>query len=101
MNTPWLRAASALLLAAICVTPELTAQSREIVAKTYYNTFYRAHPVLARIHPGDTVTTKTLDASGRDENGWCGRASQPADRPVLCRNAEPGDAPSCGSTGFA
>ena len=45
------------------------AEAQEIVAATYYNTFSRAHPVLKRVRPGDTVRTKTLDSSGRDENG--------------------------------
>ena len=45
------------------------AQSKPIVAETYYNTFSRAHSPLARIRPGETVSTKTIDASGRDETG--------------------------------
>ena len=62
------------------------AQSKPIVAETYYNTFSRAHPVLARIKPGETVSTKTLDASGRDDTGMVrARAAESADRAVLCR----------------
>ena len=45
------------------------ADVHEIVATTYYNTFTRAHPVLKRVRPGDTVRTKTIDASGRDDKG--------------------------------
>ena len=45
-----------------------TAAAHHIVATNYYNSFSRAHPVLGRVHPGDTIATKTLDAGGQDEN---------------------------------
>ena len=69
------------------------AQGRQIVAQTYYNTFSRAHPVLARIRPGETVATRTIDASGRDESGTV-RASppNPLTGPFFVEGAEPGDA---------
>ena len=69
------------------------AQSKPIVAETYYNTFSRAHPPLARIRPGETVATKTIDASGRDESGTVrARPSNPLTGPFYVEGAEPGDA---------
>jgi amidase len=69
------------------------AQSKPIVADTYYNTFSRAHPPLARIRPGETVSTKTIDASGRDETGTVrARPSNPLTGPFYVEGAEPGDA---------
>ena len=69
------------------------AQSRQIIATTYYNTFFRAHPVLARIRPGEAVATRTIDASGRDETGTV-RANppNPLTGPFYVEGAEPGDA---------
>ena len=69
------------------------AQSTPIVPDTYYNTFSRAHPPLARIRPGETVVTKTIDASGRDEAGMVrARPSNPLTGPFYVEGAEPGDA---------
>ena len=68
------------------------AQSKPIVAETYYNTFSRAHAPLARIRPGETVSTKTIDASGRDETGTVrARPSNPLTGPFYVEGAEPGD----------
>jgi acetamidase/formamidase len=70
-----------------------SAQQAPIVAETYYNTFSRAHPPLARIRPGDTVATKTIDASGRDETGTVrARPPNPLTGPFYVEGAEPGDA---------
>jgi amidase len=70
-----------------------SAQSKPIVAETYYNTFSRAHAPLARIRPGETVSTKTIDASGRDETGSVrARPSNPLTGPFYVEGAEPGDA---------
>jgi len=69
------------------------AQSKPIVAETYYNTFSRAHPPLARIRPGETVSTKTIDASGRDDTGTVrAKPSNPLTGPFYVEGAEPGDA---------
>jgi acetamidase/formamidase len=78
----------------VVLTPDvLAAQSRPIAAETYYNTFYRAHPVLARIRPGETIATKTIDASGRDLTGTVkGRPPNPLTGPFFVEGAEPGDA---------
>jgi acetamidase/formamidase len=82
------------VLAACAAGHEITfAQSKPIVADTYYNTFSRAHAPLARIRPGETVVTKTIDASGRDETGTVrARPSNPLTGPFYVEGAEPGDA---------
>jgi amidase len=82
------------LLLGVALTPNVAgAQPRQIVAETYYNTFYRAHPVLARIRPGETIVTKTIDASGRDHTGTVkGRPPNPLTGPFFVEGAEPGDA---------
>lgn len=70
-----------------------SAQSKPIVAETYYNTFSRAHAPLARIRPGETVATTTIDASGRDETGTVrARPPNPLTGPFYVEGAEPGDA---------
>ncbi|MEO5742754.1 MAG: acetamidase/formamidase family protein [Vicinamibacterales bacterium] len=69
------------------------AQSKPIVPDVYHNTFSRAHATLARIRPGETVETKTLDASGRDETGTVrARPPNPLTGPFYVEGAEPGDA---------
>jgi acetamidase/formamidase len=68
------------------------AEAAEIVASTYYNTFSRAHPVLKRVSSGDTVRTKTLDSSGRDENDvQRGQSGNPLTGPFYVEGAEFGD----------
>ena len=85
---------SVVALVALCMADQEfpAAQSQQIVAKTYYNTFSRAHPVLARIQPGEVVRTKTIDASGRDDTGTV-RASppNPLTGPFYVEGAEAGD----------
>lgn len=83
------------VLAAPAVTEEWVAMAEvhQVVANTYYHTFSRAHPVLKRVRPGDTIVTKTLDAGGQDEND--ARRSQPSNPltgPFYLEGAEPGDA---------
>ncbi len=85
----------ALVFLALCgAGPNVAfAQSKPIVAETYYNTFSRAHTPLARIRPGETVSTTTIDASGRDETGTVrARPSNPLTGPFYVEGAEPGDA---------
>ncbi len=48
-------AAVALVSLGVAAPVNVSAQSKQIVAETYYNTFSRAHPPLARIRPGETV----------------------------------------------
>jgi acetamidase/formamidase len=65
----------------------------QVVAETYYRTFSRAHPVLKRVKPGDTIVTKTLDAGGQDEKD--ARRSEPGNPltgPFFVEEAETGDA---------
>jgi amidase len=69
------------------------AETYQVVATTYYNTFSRAHPVLKRVRPGDTVITKTLDAGGQDEKDVrVGQPSNPLTGPFYVEGAEAGDA---------
>ena len=85
----------AVALPALCgARPEVSlAQSKPIVAETYYNTFSRAHKPLARIRPGETVVTKTIDASGHDDTGTVrGVRPNPLTGPFYVEGAEPGDA---------
>ena len=83
-----------LAVALLCgACPEvLLAQSKPIVAETYYNTFSRAHKPLARIRPGETVVTKTIDASGYDDTGTArGVRPNPLTGPFYVEGAEPGE----------
>ncbi len=45
------------------------AETHRIVAESYHHTFSAAHPVLARVQPGDTIVTKTVDSAGFDDRG--------------------------------
>ncbi|MBI4220805.1 MAG: acetamidase/formamidase family protein [Chloroflexi bacterium] len=68
-------------------------QIHEIYADRYYRTFSRAHPVLLRVKPGDTVRTRTVDSGGQDEKGE--RKSEPGNPltgSFYVEGAEPGDA---------
>lgn len=86
-----------LLLASACAVlaqPAFrAAQTRQVVAQTYRNTFSHAHPVLGRVKPGETIVTKTLDASGRDDKGTVrAQPPNPLTGPFYVEGAEPGDA---------
>jgi amidase len=71
----------------------LTTEVHQVVATTYYNTFSRAHPVLKRVRPGDTIITKTLDAGGQDEkDARRGQPSNPLTGPFYVEGSEPDDA---------
>ncbi len=68
------------------------SQVHEIVAETYYRTFSKSYPVLARIGPGDTVITKTLDSGGQDLHGeHLHESGNPLTGPFYIEGAEPGD----------
>ena len=88
-----MRLAYSILVVALGAQAGLAAEQHQVAATTFHNTFSRLHPVLKRIRPGDTVATKTLDASGRDENGAV-RASppNPLTGPFFVEGAEAGDA---------
>jgi acetamidase/formamidase len=80
----------ALMLALACAA---VAETRDVRAERYYNSFDHRHAVLARIKPGDTVRTFTIDAGGYDENGkQAGERSNPLTGPFYIEGAEPGDA---------
>ena len=89
-----LRTVMVVLLALCAAHQEFpAAQSKPIIAEAYYNTFSRAHAVLARIKTGAVVSTKTIDASGRDDTGTVrARPSNPLTGPFYVEGAEPGDA---------
>jgi len=71
----------------------LAAETRTIRAERFHNTFSHQHPVLARLQPGDTVVTETIDASGRDKTGKVvARSPNPLTGPFFIEGAEPGDA---------
>ena len=86
---------SALSVTALSIhaqAPQQAAETHDTLATTYYNTFSRAHPVLKRIRSGDTVKTKTLDSSGRDDTGvQRGQPSNPLTGPFYVEGAESGD----------
>jgi len=69
------------------------AETHRVTATRFYNSFHNRHTVLQRIKPGDTVITRTIDASGRDENGKVvGESSNPLTGPFYIEGAAPGDA---------
>jgi len=79
---------------ALLLPVALAAETHQVAAKVYYRTFSRAHPVLKRVKPGDVVATKTVDSSGRDENGELRHPEpgNPLTGPFYVEGAQPGDA---------
>lgn len=68
-------------------------QVRHVAPKRYYNSFHHRHEVLARIKPGEIVSTKTIDASGRDQSGKAvAEGPNPLTGPFYVEGAELGDA---------
>jgi len=64
----------------------------EVKGKTFHRTFSRLHCVLARVRPGDTVTTETLDSGGQDGRGQrLAEPPNPLTGPFYIETAEPGD----------
>jgi amidase len=77
----------------LCAPLLAAAETRTIVATRFFNSFDHRHEVLARIKPGDTVVTKTIDAGGYDEHAKkVGERSNPQTGPFFIEGAEPGDA---------
>jgi amidase len=79
----------------LTTSPETVSATevQQVVATTYYNTFSRAHPVLKRVRPGDTVVTKTIDAGGQDDQDVRrAQPSNPLTGPFYVEGAEPDDA---------
>lgn len=86
-----------ILTAVVAITfaaPALAAQSMVRVAPdTFFNTLWRGHPVVARVKPGDVITTRLLDAGARDfANVQRAQPSNPMVGPIYIEGAEPGDA---------
>lgn len=80
-----------MLFAAFCVA--CVAETHNATPTKYFNSFHHGHPVLARIKPGDTVITRTVDASGRDHRGeHVAQEPNPLTGPFYIEDAEPGDA---------
>jgi hypothetical protein len=85
-----LSAQARLLFLCACVPALLSGETHRVIATTYYHTFFRAHPVLKRIQPGDVVITKTLDTGGQDDNNEHRAApGNPLTGPFYVEGAEP------------
>ncbi len=68
-------------------------ETHTVAPATYYRTFSRAHPVLERVKPGDSIVTKTLDSGGVDEkDAHRSEPFNPLTGPFFVEGAEPGDA---------
>jgi acetamidase/formamidase len=82
-------AACCLILTASVVS----AETHTIYAEKFWNTFHNRHPVLKRIRAGDTVNTRTIDASALDEKGRkAAIPGNPLTGPFYVEGAGPGDA---------
>lgn len=70
------------------------AETHRVVAEEYHHTFSAAHKVLARVKPGDTIVTKTVDSAGFDYQGTRRTKTHgnPLTGPFFVEGAEPGDA---------
>ncbi len=69
------------------------SQTHKVIATTYYRTFSRLYPVLLRVKPGDTVSTKCVDSGGQDDQGvHRSEPGNPLTGPFFIEGAEPGDA---------
>jgi acetamidase/formamidase len=80
------------LLSVFCVIACFGETHRSFATK-FYNSFHHRHAVLQKIKPGDVVITRTIDASGRDENGKAvGEGPNPLTGPFFVEGAAPGDA---------
>jgi acetamidase/formamidase len=82
-----------LLPAVLCFAcPLLGAETHHVSPDRYYITFSSAHQPVARLRPGDTVTTKCLDSRGRDETGkLIFDGDNVLTGPFYIEGAEPGD----------
>jgi amidase len=83
-----------LCLAALLFPFPLRSEVHKVDAKVYYRTFFRGHPALQKVKPGDTVVTKTIDAFGQDDQGVLRHPEpgNPLTGPFYVEGAEPGDA---------
>jgi amidase len=85
---------SRLIASCIVATAVGFAAVHTVVNEENYHTFSSKHPVLARIKPGDTVITKTVDSAGFDYQGvrHTKTHGNPLTGPFYVEGAEPGDA---------
>jgi acetamidase/formamidase len=68
------------------------AETITVYADRFYNSFDHRHPVLRRVKSGDTIVTRTADASGRDHTGKVvAKPSNPLTGPFFIEGAQPGD----------
>lgn len=78
---------------ALACLPTLFAETHAVIDDSYHHTFSAAHPILARIQPGDRVVTKTVDSAGFDFQNIRRTKTHgnPLTGPILVEGAEPGD----------
>src|SRR5688572_30319346 len=80
-------------LMAGCCSLICFAETHKVSATKFHNSFHNRHAVLQKVKPGDFVITRTIDASGRDENGKAVADSpNPLTGPFFIEGAAPGDA---------
>ncbi len=71
---------------------QVSNKTHHFEAKNYHNSFSFAHAPVLRIKPGDRVATKTLDASGFDDNNTrVAHGPNPQTGPFYIKGAERGD----------
>ena len=72
----------------------VSAEVHRVVNERTHHTFDRRHPVEARVRPGDTIITKTVDSAGWDFEGVRRTKTHgnPLTGPFYVEGAEPGDA---------
>ncbi|MBM3739619.1 MAG: acetamidase, partial [Acidobacteria bacterium] len=69
------------------------AETHTVYADRWWNSFHHRHPVLKRIRPGDSVVTRTIDATGLDEKGQQRtQGPNPLTGPFYIEGAQSGDA---------
>src|SRR3954451_5966163 len=80
-------------LVLLCAPALAFAETHTIVATRYFNSYDHRNEPLARVRPGDTVVTKTIDAGGYDEHTKkMGERPNPLTGPFFVEGAEAGDA---------
>jgi acetamidase/formamidase len=85
--------AARILLAALIAATLTQAETITVSPTEFYATFHHRHRVLARIRPGDTVNTFTIDAGGQDKDGRrLAPPPNPLTGPFYVEGAEVGDA---------
>jgi acetamidase/formamidase len=81
------------VLLLLALAAAAVAETHTVFPTQWWNSFHNRHPVLRRIAPGDTVVTRTIDASALDEKGnKVATPGNPLTGPFHIAGAEPGDA---------